>query len=166
MIKSAALLLICFLSCLITNGQKAEIEVISTDTLRFPGELKSRVIPLAVGTFFEIPANCLKNPTSFVRANKFIFPDASLGKIDSCSMTYELETDTVRQMIITLPNEKGLKQAGKQAAKQFGKPVYSKDGSKYVYAWKYTTSDKRKLNIRLEVAADQKHGMLYIDEQV
>jgi hypothetical protein len=166
MIKSITSFLICFLICLITYGQQTEHEVIITDSLRFSGEIRSRKIIVGIGEFFEFPASCAKDPTTFIQSSKFIFPDASLGKIDTCSMIYELQSDTIRKVIISLPNTLSVQQGGKQATKQFGKPTYSKEGSKYVYAWKYTTKENRKLSIRLEVAADQKHGMIYITEQV
>jgi hypothetical protein len=166
MTKAATLFLIFFATCIIVYGQQEEHKVITTDSLQFPGELRSRKIPVAIGSFFELPANCAKDPTTFIRATRFAFPDASLGKIDTCTMVYELESDTVRKMIIALPIEKSIKQAGQQASKQFGKATYHKEGQYYVYVWNFTPRGKNPLLVRMEVAADQKHGMLYVEEQM
>ena len=124
--------------------------------------MRSPNIPLAVGTFFEIPASCAKKPTAFIRSDRFVFPEASVGKIDSCSLTYELINDTIRKVIITLPTDESIKQAGKQGAKQFGKPVYHKEGMLYVYTWTYKPRGKDPFAIRLEVNEDLESGMMYV----
>ncbi len=163
MLKIAVSILIFMVCYITTYGQRDEHKVITTDSLRFSDELRSRKIPIAIGDFFEIPANCLKDPTTFIRSYRFIFPDASLGRIDTCSLTYELQSDTIRRAILYLPNALSVKQGGKQASKQFGKPMYTKDGSKFVYAWKHTTVDNQKLSIKLEVSADIQSGMMYVN---
>jgi hypothetical protein len=149
-------------SWLSLKGQTAEYTYSHTPELSFPGEFRSPNIPLAVGTFFEIPASCAKKPTAFIRSDRFIFPEASIGKIDSCSLTYELVNDTIRKVIITLPSASSIKQAGKQGAKQFGKPVYHKEGVHYVYAWSYKPRGMAPFAIRLEVNEDQASGMMYV----
>jgi len=164
MIKAATSFLIWSMTCITIYGQEVDHKIITTDSLRFPGEMRSRKIPVSIGSFFEIPASCAKKPTTFIHASRFVFPDASIGRIDSCSLTYELDSDTIRKVIITLPNAIGVKQAGKQAAKQFGEPTYTKEGSTYVYAWKHiTTSNAKELTIRLEVAADLQSAELFVE---
>ena len=144
------------------NAQSEEYTYTNTEELKFPGEMRSPNIPLAVGSFFEIPASCGKKPTAFIRADRFIFPDASIGKIDSCSMTYELVNDTIRKVIIALPSALSIKQAGKQAGKQFDKPVYHMDGMHYVYTWSYKPRGQDRFTIRLEVNEDLASGMMYV----
>ena len=81
-------------------------------------------------------------------------------------MLCETPKGICQKMIFTFVGEETVEQAGKQAAKQFGKPVYTKDGSKFVYAWKHTTADNQNLSIRLEVSADIKSGVMYVGEQM
>ncbi len=158
--------ILCFSLCasMVAIGQTEEYSFKRTEALSFPGEMRSPNIPMSIGSFFEIPSSCAKDPKVFIRADRFVFPDASLGKIDSCTLTYLLVDDTVRQMIITLPSALSVKQAGKQASKQFGKPVYHKEGNIYVYSWSVSQRHKDPATVRLEVNEDLASGMMYAEE--
>ena len=138
----------------------------SSDTMRIMSHQKFGKIPTCIGH----TCLALKSDSTEVQGDYYssyrLYNNVTIGKIKKCRMIWEIPYGICLKMSLFLDDVESVEQAGKQASKQFGKPVYSKDGSKYIYAWKYTTSDRRKLNIRLEVAADQKHGMLYIDEQV
>jgi hypothetical protein len=145
-------------------AQDIETHYTEVNSLTFSGELRSNRIPSnALGTFFEIPANCAKKPTAFIRSDTFAFPEASIGKIDSCSITYLLVQDTIQKIIIELPSEQSIKQAGKQAAKQFGKPAYHKEENTYVYSWDHTYMKKDPVHIRLEVNQDLVSGEMTIE---
>ena len=143
-------------------GQSTDYSYSYTPVYTFSGEIHITDIPMAIGRFYEMPVISNKKPTAFIRADRMLFSDASLGKIDSCSVTYELKNDTIRKVIITLPTALSIKQAGKQAGKQFGKPVYHKDGVRYVYTWIYRSRCKGPSTIRLEVNEDQASGMMYV----
>lgn len=143
------------------TAQAGETEIIHQEEMSFPGQMRSPKIPAAIGDFFQFPSSCAKEPHQLIRADRFVFPNASIGKIDSCTFTYIVIEDTIRQWIISLPSALSIKQAGKQASKQYGKPAYHKESNRYVYVWKVSPRQKNRYTVQLEVNAELTSGMMY-----
>lgn len=160
---SISIRMILFGLCLvsISNGYSRDI----SDTLVITGFEKFKQIPTCIGENCQ-SGQCYSPPQSDSPAASYLLhDDVRIGKIKHCTMLCETPKGICRNMIFTFKGEESVEQAGKQAGKQFGKPVYTKEGSKFVYAWKHTTADNQKLNIRLEVFADIQSGMMYVDAQ-
>jgi hypothetical protein len=137
-----------------------------SDTLVITNFEKFKQIPTCIGANCQA-GQCSSPPkTDGPAADYLLHTDIKIGKIKHCSMLCETPKGICQNMIFTFSGEENVEQAGKQATTQFGKPIYSKEGSKFVYAWKYTTVNNQKLNIRLEVAADIQSGVMYVEEQI
>jgi len=160
---SLSLRIILFGLCLVstTNGYSREI----SDTLVITEYQKFKQIPTCIGANCQAGQCSAPPKTDGPAAAYLLHNDVRIGKIKHCTMLCETPGGVCRNMIFTFKGEESVEQAGKQAAKQFGKPVYTKEGSKFVYAWKHTTEDNQKLNIRLEVSADVKSGVMYVNAQ-
>lgn len=135
----------------------------NTDTLLIPGYVKYKQIPTCIGEHCQSGQCYSPGVSDGPAASYLLHQDARIGRIRHCAMVCETPGGVCRKMIFTLASAEAVEQAGKQAAKQFGKPAYTKEGNLYVYAWSYKTSDDHQLKIRLEVAADQNHGQLYVE---
>ena len=160
---SLSLRIILFGLCLVstTNGYSREI----SDTLVITEYQKFKQIPTCIGANCQAGQCSAPPKTDGPAAAYLLHDDVRIGKIKHCMMLCETPMGICQNMIFTFKGEESVEQAGKQAAKQFGKPVYTKEGSKFVYAWKYTTPENQKLSIRLEVSADIKSGMMYVGKQ-
>lgn len=160
---SLSLRIILFGLCLVsaTNGYSLEI----SDTLVITESKKFKQIPTCIGANCQAGQCSAPPKTDGPAAAYLLHDDVRIGKIKHCMMLCETPMGICQNMIFTFKGEESVEQAGKQAAKQFGKPVYTKEGSKFVYAWKYTTPENQKLSIRLEVSADIKSGMMYVGKQ-
>ena len=154
-------LVICTIAVFAQTGEK---KVTVTDTLLFPGITEFNKIPKVLGSYFEMPAGCAPRPTQFFTANEIIFKQSSVGKIENCEMIFHCVADTLRKVTIVLNDAEGVKQAGVQAGKQFGKPKYTKEGRLFVYRWNYSPRKKQALAIRLEVAEGAKSAVLIVEE--
>ena len=107
-------------------------QVKSVEKLNFPGESSFKKIPTNIGQYFEMPSNCAPKPTSFITANEFVFGESEVGRIKNCEVIYTCASDTLRMATIVMKDAEGVKQAGIQAGKQFGKPKYTKEGRLFV----------------------------------
>lgn len=153
------LLGICLLSTII--GYSRDM----SDTLVITNYEKFKEIPTCIGENCQA-GQCYAPPTTDGPAAEYLLhDDVRIGKIKHCTMLCETPKGVCQNMIFTFKGEESVEQAGKQAANQFGKPTYTKEGSKFVYTWKHTTSDNQKLSIRLEVSADVKSGVMYVGKQ-
>ncbi len=153
------LLGICLLSTII--GYSRDM----SDTLVITNYEKFKEIPTCIGENCQA-GQCYAPPTTDGPAADYLLhDDVRIGKIKHCTMLCETPKGVCQNMIFTFKGEESVEQAGKQAANQFGKPTYTKEGSKFVYTWKHTTSDNQKLSIRLEVSADVKSGVMYVGKQ-
>lgn len=153
------LLGLCLVSTTISYSREISDTLVITDYEKF------KQIPTCIGENCQ-SGQCYSPPkTDGPAASYLLHDDVRIGKIKHCTMLCETPKGVCCKMIFTLRDADSVTQAGKQAAKQFGKPVYTKEGSKFVYAWKHTTVDNQKLSIRLEVAADIQSGMMYVTTQ-
>jgi hypothetical protein len=153
------LLGLCLLSTIICYSRDM------SDTLVITSYEKFKVIPTCIGENCQA-GQCYAPPTTDGPAAEYLLhDDVRIGKVKHCTMLCETPKGVCQNMIFTFKGEESVEQAGKQAAKQFGKPTYTKEGSKFVYAWKHTTTDNQKLSIRLEVSADVKSGVMYVNAQ-
>jgi hypothetical protein len=151
---------ICLLVAI--NGYSRDV----TDTLVITNYEKFKQIPTCIGANCQ-SGQCASPPkTDGPAAAYLMHDDVRIGKVKHCTMLCETPGGVCRNMVFTFKGEESVEQAGKQAAKQFGKPTYTKEGSKFVYAWKHTTEDNQNLNIRLEVSADVKSGVMYVGKQM
>ncbi len=146
-------------------GQDKEINVFSVDTLQFPGEARMNRIPTDLGEHFLMPANCAKKPTNFISSSMFVFPISSVGKIDSCSVTYELLADTIQRVTLTIAGEKHIQQAMRQTKKQFGKTEWVQKDDMRVASWDIFSRNKKHLFIRMEVSDSDHSGCIAIAER-
>jgi hypothetical protein len=162
--KSISILGFVVICSIAVFAQAGEKTVAFTEKLSFPGESELKRIPISIGSYFEFPASCARKQTHFITANEFVFPETSIGKIENCEMIYTCIADTLRKVTIVLKDEESVKQAGVQAGKQFGTPVYSKEGHLFVYRWNYKPRKKTALAIRLEVAQDAKSAVMFVEE--
>ncbi len=135
------------------------------DTLVIPGFVKFKRIPTCIGEHCQSGQCDMPGVTEGPLVGFILHQDARIGKIRHCTMLCETPGGVCRKMIFTLTSAEAIEQAGKQASKQFGKPVYTKEDNLYIYSWTSKTSDDHQLKIRLEVAADLKSGMMYIHGQ-
>lgn len=136
-----------------------------SDTLVITNYEKFKEIPTCIGKICQ-GGQCYAPPTTDGPAADYLLhQDVRIGKIRHCTMVCETPGGVCRKMIFMLPSAEAVEQAGKQAARQFGKPLYKKEDSRYVYSWTFRTSDNHQLKIRLEVDADLKSGMMYIHGQ-
>ncbi|MBK9103941.1 MAG: hypothetical protein IPL92_05085 [Saprospiraceae bacterium] len=135
------------------------------DTLVIPGSVRYKQIPTCIGAHCQSGQCSVPGVTEGPPAGFILHRDARIGKIRHCAMVCETPGGVCRKMIFTLSSAEAIEQAGKQASKQFGKPLYTKEDSLYVYSWTSKTSDDDQLKIRLEVAADLKSGMMYMHGQ-
>ncbi len=150
--------------CLVTTSISYGRDV--SDTLVITNYEKFKQIPTCIGANCQA-GQCSSPPkTDGPAAAYLLHNDVRIGKIKHCTMLCETPGGVCRNMVFTFKGEESVEQAGKQASKQFGKPVYSKEGSKFVYAWKHTTPENQKLSIRLEVSADIKSGVMYVGKQM
>ena len=161
---SLSLRIILFGLCLVstTNGYSREI----SDTLVITEYQKFKQIPTCIGANCQAGQCSAPPKTDGPAAAYLLHNDVRIGKIKHCTMLCETPGGVCRNMIFTFKGEESVEQAGKQAAKQFGKPVYTKEGSKFVYAWKHTTEDNQKLSIKLVVSADIRSGVMFVGEQM
>lgn len=137
----------------------------NSDTLLIPGYVKYKQIPTCIGEHCQSGQCYSPGVSDGPAASYLLHPDARIGKIKHCTMLCETPEGVCRKMIFTLHDEENVSKAGKQAAKQFGKPVYTKEGSLFVYAWEHTTADKQALSIKLEVSADFQSATMYVNGQ-
>lgn len=136
-----------------------------SDTLVITSYEKFKIIPTCIGENCQT-GQCYAPPkTDGPAADYLLHNDVRIGKIKHCMMLCETPKGICQNMVFTFNGEESVEQAGKQAAKQFGKPVYTKEGSKFVYAWKHTTIENQKLSIKLEVSADIQSGVMYVNAQ-
>ena len=144
------------LSFLIVIGQN------NADTITISGHTKLKGIPTCFGENCKSGASCspmLNNATS---SETMVYEDVSIGKIKQGKMICQTTNGICTNTMITVHTAEGVSQAGKQATKQFGEPTYTKEGSFYVYSWKYIPSNEKTLNIRLQVAADRQSAELFV----
>lgn len=107
--------------------------------------------------------SCSPMPNTAVANGAMVYEDANIGKIKHGMMICNTTKGICTKTVILVNDAEGVSRAGKQAAKQFGEPVYTKEGSIYVYAWKYIPSNEKEIKIRLEVAADLQHAKLFVE---
>jgi hypothetical protein len=138
----------------------------SGDTLVISGQVKYKRIPTCIGENCA-SAQCYAPGVQPGPAAAYILnQDAQIGKIKHSMMLCETPDGVCNKMIITLRDAESVKQAGKQASKQFGNPVYTKEGGSYVYTWMYATPEKHQLKITLKIAADLYTGVLFVEQQI
>lgn len=137
---------------------------LNSDTIIVSGYEKLKQIPTCIGVNCFTGQSCSVGVPAGSSAAYLLHEDIRIGKIKHSKMICEFPNGGVcSKMSFVLNNEESVSQAGKQAAKQFGEPVYTKEGNEFVYTWMHTTPENQKLNIRLEVAEDMKQGMLYVE---
>lgn len=145
------------LFCLILNGQN------NPDTISISGHTKFKRIPTCFGENCKSGASCSPMLNNALSSEAMVYEDVSIGKIKHGKMICQTTNGICTKTMITVQTAEGVTQAGKQAAKQFGEPVYKKEGSIYVYSWKNMPSNEKTLSIRLEVAADRQSAELFVE---
>ncbi len=145
------------LSFLMVIGQK------NPDTITISGHTKLKGIPTCFGENCKSAATCSPMLNNSLSSEAMVYEDVSIGKIKHGKMICQTTNGICTKTMITVHTAEGVTQAGKQASKQFGEPVYKKEGSIYVYSWKNMPSNEKTLSIRLEVAADLQSAELFVE---
>jgi len=136
---------------------------INVDTITISDPVKFKRIPTCFGENCHIGNTCTLRVPGIVTTGYLKYDNVRIGKIQHCQMFCETRNGICYNTMIIVKDPESVKQAGQQAAKQFGEPTYSKEGSLYIYAWKYIPNKEKELNARLEVAADLQSAELFIE---
>jgi hypothetical protein len=134
----------------------------NADTTKVSTHHKLKQIPTCIGTSCLTGEACAIGAPAGSNAPYLMHEKMTIGKIKQCKMICDIPGGICSKMTFILEGAEGVSQGGKQAAKQFGKPKYTKEGAEFVYSWTYTEKDQLPLQIKMVVSADIQHGMLYV----
>jgi hypothetical protein len=135
---------------------------VNADTMRVSNHHKLKQIPTCIGTSCMSGEACAVGAPSGSSAPYLMHEKMTIGKIKQCKMVCDIPGGICTMMTFIMEDAESVTQAGKQAAKQFGKPKYTKEGAEFVYSWMYADKDQQPLQIKMVVSADIQHGVLYV----
>jgi hypothetical protein len=135
---------------------------VNPDTLMVSSHHKLKEIPTCIGASCLTGEACAIGAPAGSSAPYLMHEKMTIGKIKQCNMVCDIPGGTCTRMTFILEGAESVSQGGKQAAKQFGKPKYTKEGVEFVYSWTYTDKGQQPLHIKMVVSADIQHGVLYV----